>query len=226
VGSSFFLVLGSRPVICREAVKLNPLPGVVVIFLLTLTGCITIADINDSLRRVDRLWQLEYQRTEDEYRYRVIEADSATAYRAVRLTFLDLGLAVQKESTESPLFIRAESEAPTPLSKEEWLEVRRLENPKLSDTGWLWSMGIVEDPSDYIVTMQATMKSSKNSTFVILDYTLDSPKLRRLGINPNKYAPPTAVRLACEKFWNTLADRLETMKIRQPRRRTKEEFEI
>jgi len=205
-------------------VKLSPLPGVVLVFLLTLTGCITIAGVNDATRRVDRLWQLEYQRTEDEYRYRVIEADSATTYRAVRLTFLDLGLAIQKSSTD-PLFITAESQAPTPLSKEEWLEVRRIENWKLSQTE-PWYMQLVEDPSDYIVTIQATMKPLKDSTLVILDYTLDSPKLRRVGINPNKYGPPTAVRLACEKFWNQLADRLESMKIRQPRRRTKEEFDI
>jgi hypothetical protein len=204
--------------------KPNQLPGVVLIYLLTFTGCITIADINDSVRRLDRLWLLEYQRTEDEYRYRVIEADSATTYRAVRSTLLDLGLAIQKSSTD-PLFVTAESQASTPLSKEEWLEVRRIENWKLSQTE-PWYMQLVEDPNDYIVTIQATMKPLKDSTLVIFDYTLDSPKLRRAGINPNKYAPPTAVRIASEKFWNRLADRLESMKIRQPRRRTKEEFEI
>jgi hypothetical protein len=59
---------------------------------------------------------------------------SATAYRAVRQTFLDLGLPIQKESLE-PLTIRAESEALKPLSKEEWrLEVRRIENLKQSQT--------------------------------------------------------------------------------------------
>src|SRR6266850_5026702 len=162
--------------------KLNQLPGVVLIYLLTFTGCITIADINDSVRRLDRLWLLEYQRTEDEYRYRVIEADSATTYRAVRSTLLDLGLAIQKSSTD-PLFVTAESQASTPLSKEEWLEVRRIENWKLSQTE-PWYMQLVEDPNDYIVTIQATMKPLKDSTLVIFDYTLDSPKLRRAGINP------------------------------------------
>ena len=78
-----------------------------------------------SLRRVDRLWQLEYQRIED-------EADSATAYRAVRLTFLDLGLAVQQESTGRCLFVQKTKRPPRYL-KEEWLEVRRLEKSKLSD---------------------------------------------------------------------------------------------
>jgi len=206
-------------------VKISHLPGAVLIFLFTFTGCITIADINDFVRKIDRVWQLEYQRTEDEYRYRVIEADSATVYRAVRLTFLDLGLAIQKESTE-PMFIRGESEAPTPLSQEEWLEVRQIEGPKLSELGWMGSFGLVKDPSDYIVTIQITMKSYKDSTFLVLDYSLDAPKLRRVGINPQKYGPPTAARLAAEKFWHKLADRLEAMKIKQPRRRTKEEFEI
>ena len=157
--------------------KLSPLPGLVLVFLLTLTGCLTIADINDATRRVDRVWQLEYQKTEDEYRYRVIEADSATTYRAARLTFLDLGLAIQKSSTE-PLFISAESQAPTPLSKEEWLEVRRIENWKLSQTE-PWYMQLVEDPSDYIVTIQATVKPLKNGTLVILDYTISTARPRQ-----------------------------------------------
>jgi hypothetical protein len=69
------------------------------------------------VRRLDRLWLLEYQRTEDEYRYRVIEADSATTYRAVRSTLLDLGLAIQKSSTD-PLFVTAESQA-SPLCQYE-----------------------------------------------------------------------------------------------------------
>src|SRR5262249_59032704 len=144
------------------------------------------------VRKIDRVWQLEYQRTEDEYRYRVIEADSATVYRAVRLTFLDLGLAIQKESTE-PMFIRGESEAPTPLSQEEWLEGRQIEVPKLSELGWMGSFGLVKNPSDYIVTIQITMKSYKDSTFLVLDYSLDAQKLRRAAFNQKNYGRPTPV---------------------------------
>lgn len=71
------------------------------------------------MRKVDRSWQLEYQRTEDETRYRVVEGDLFNTFKAVRMTFLDLGLAIQNESVEK-LTILAQNEAPAPLSKEEW----------------------------------------------------------------------------------------------------------
>lgn len=35
-----------------------------------LSACIQVGDVNDSFRRVDRVWQLEYQKSEDLYRYR------------------------------------------------------------------------------------------------------------------------------------------------------------
>ena len=85
------------------------------VLCLALSGCVTVDDINTAFRRVDRQWQLDYQRTEDELRWRVIEADLPTAYKAVRLTFLDLGLPIKKESFDDRTII-AENEAPLPLT--------------------------------------------------------------------------------------------------------------
>ncbi len=81
-----------------------------------LTACVTKGEINDSFRRVDRVWQLEYQQTEDEYRYRVVDADPTLVIVAIRKTFIDLGLPVQGTSLRAGI-VTAESTAPAPLSK-------------------------------------------------------------------------------------------------------------
>jgi hypothetical protein len=55
---------------------------------------------------------------------------------------------------------------------------------------------------------------------------LDAPELRAKGAIPSKYAPPTAVKIATDKFWLTLKGQLEHMNLKEPRRRQAKEFEI
>lgn len=101
-----------------------------VLFISTgLSGCVTVADVNTAFRRVDLAWQLDYQKTEDEYRWRVIEADKTTVYQAVRSTLIDLGMPIQIESLEK-LTLVAHNLAPLPLTIEEWKEVVKQENPQ------------------------------------------------------------------------------------------------
>src|ERR1700682_1516929 len=105
-----------------------------VLLVLVLTACVSRGDIDAGFRRIDRAWQLEYQQTEDEYRFRVIDAEFAPSFEAVRKTFLDLGLPIQKSSLEGGVIV-AENAAPAPLSLDEWKEVARAENPRVKEIG-------------------------------------------------------------------------------------------
>ena len=58
---------------------------------------------------------------------------------------------------------------------------------------------------------------------MLLEYTLDAPELRRQGVVPTQYGPPTAVKMAMEKFWSTLTSRLKAMNVSEPRRKTADE---
>jgi hypothetical protein len=97
----------------------------VLLLIASLSGCVSLADINTAMSRIDREWQLEYQRSSEELRYRVVEAQYATVFNAMRQTFLDLGMPVQSSST-SDSFVEAENNAPAPLSAEEWKEIVRV----------------------------------------------------------------------------------------------------
>lgn len=188
-----------------------------------LAGCMTVGDVDDGFRRIDRVWQLEYQQTEDEYRYRVIDAPYGPALLAVRRTFVDLGMPVQDSSITAGVIV-AENNAPTPLSPLEWQEVAKIENPRLQQVaGPLFVLG--DDPKDYVVTVSATVRPFKGKTLVLLEYALDNPKLRRKGLAPSKHAPAKAVQIGSLKFWGQLEKRLREVKVPPPRRRTKLEMD-
>jgi hypothetical protein len=189
--------------------------------LMLLTGCVTVGDINAGFRRVDRMWQLEYQKTEDAFRYRVVDANYTTVFHHVRKTFIDLGIPVQNESIEKGTII-AQCDAPTPLTKEEWKKVAETENPKIKQAGG-WMFRMRDDPKGYIVTVGASMRQVQDKTLVLLDYKLDNPKYRQMGFLPCEYAPPLAVQIGAMKFWTQLEKRLQDVNLPAPRIRIDEE---
>jgi len=191
------------------------------IFML-LMGCVTASDINEGCRRVDRVWQLEYQKTEDAFRYRVVDANYAKVFYCVRKTFIDLGIPVQSESADNGTII-GQCDAPTPLTKEEWKKIAETENPRIKQVGG-WMFYMANDPKGWVVTVGASMRKEGDKTLVLFDYKIDNPKYRQMGYQPCKYAPPLAVQLGAMKFWNQLEKRLQDDELPAPRRRTDEEL--
>ena len=192
------------------------------IIVASLSGCVSIADINAAMGRIDREWQLEYQRSGEELRYRVVEAPATTVVKAMRQTFLDLGMPIQSFSV-TEAFVLAESAAPTPLSAEEWKEIVRVDGPRAKEIGG-WFMKLEDDPKNYIVRVRATAKESQGGiTVVVLEYQLDNPSFRARGIQPARQVPPAAVRLASVKFWIRLEQRLSEAQVPAPRSRREDE---
>lgn len=112
----------------------------------TCCACVKVDDINDSFRRVDRIWQLEYQQTEDLHRYRVVDADPSIVLGVVRRTFIDIGMPVQEVRGNTGVVI-AETQAPTPLTKQEWISVAAAENKRLTDVS-NGHLKLSDDPKD------------------------------------------------------------------------------
>jgi len=188
----------------------------VALALITTSGCVSVSRINEGFRRIDRMWQLEYQKTEDEYRYRVVEADYATTFEAVKKTFLDFGMPIQKASISEGV-ISAENEAPIPLTQEEWEKVVKVEKSRVKKVGG-WMFTLSKNPKKYIVLVKAGLMPANDKTFVVLDYELDCPEYRRQGFEPSKHAPPLAVEIASDKFWKQLTLRLQEVDAPKPRR--------
>ena len=162
----------------------------IILALLTahiLSGCVSIADINERYYLIGKAWQLDNQRTEGEYRHRVIEAPYIETFHSIKKTFLALGMPVE-ESSISKGILYAENIAPFPLTHDEWLEVKRIETPRLKEIGG--SLFKFEDnPKTFTITVRATLSPMGDRTLVTLDYVMDSKKLRSYGITPTPHAP-------------------------------------
>lgn len=189
-----------------------------------LAGCVTTSSLNQGFRKIDRMWALEYQKTEDKFRYRVIEAPFDLVYEQIKKTFLDLEMPLIVTNYEQGI-LRAENEAPKPLTHEEWLRVKEVESPKTREkAGWMFYLP--DDPSDYLVTVQAKLLDKGAKTFVILDYKMANPKYEEMGLQPSEYAPPLAVQLGSLKFWDKLGQNLSELTLPKPRKRNHQELYV
>ncbi len=169
------------------------------LMLLTLTGCVSIDGMNSKFREVDNVWTIENQKLDAKYYHRTVDATYEVTFDAVIKTFNDLGLPVNKSSFEKG-YVITRNAAPKPLSKEQWAEVREIENPKVKEISWM--VEIQKNPKDQFVTIKASIENHGNQTDVNLDYYLDAPKYEDMGMIPPRQAPPHAVKLVSKMFWD------------------------
>lgn len=69
------------------------------------------------------------------------------------------------------------------------------------------------------------MRNVGGKSFILLDYFIDAPKLRKIGVEPSRHAPPAAVIIASAKFWARLQTNLQGIKAPAPRKRSKQEID-
>ena len=194
------------------------------VLFLFLTSCMTIPEINDKFAEIDRVWLLEYQKHEDLYRSKVIDAPYLNTFSQIKKAMVELGMPVMVADFEKGLII-GQASAPTPLTKEEWLQVREYEQPRVRDIGG-WMFYMPEDPKDQIVTVRVSVKPIANKTFILLEYEIDYPEYKRMGIKSGKIAPPSAVKIGSLKFWNKLDNLLQDVKLPKTRNKNPDEIKV
>lgn len=187
-----------------------------------LSGCVSIADINVSTNKIEKTWLLDYQKTEEALRTRVIDAPSLETFTQVKKALVSIDLPVTKSSLEDGE-VWAQGIAPAPLSQQEWEEVAEKESPRVKElSGGL--LYLKDDPSDYVLTVKITLRAIDRKTLVVIDYLLSAPKFEAYGINMPKVAPPEAVLIGSAKFWDALERKLQLVDIPKPRRANPDEL--
>ena len=176
---------------------------------LALQGCMSIPEINSKMRQIDIAWELEGQKLADSHRIRAVNISKSKTMEMLRTTFLELGMPVDRFSMTDGV-IEAVSVAPTPLSKDEWMEIRKIENPKMqSIAGTLFYLP--DNPDKYFLIIRAKVVGSQRVSVVRLDYELRNPEYEAQGILATRKAPPTAVQLGSLKIWASINDKLKAL---------------
>jgi hypothetical protein len=179
---------------------------VVLFSIVYLSGCVTVNGLNEDFRKIDAAWANESSKYEAEQRHHKVNAGFEVTFAAVKQTYDDLGMRIIKTSAEKG-FIISKNIAPLPLTNEQWQEVREVENPKLEEMGF-WLISIEDDPSDYVVTIKAEVKTQGDFSTVNLDYFIEVPTFEGTGLVAPQHAAPHAVKLMSEMFWQQLDDNL------------------
>jgi hypothetical protein len=201
----------------RPTVRHTTLKGLVVaVMMLALGACVSMADLNHSARKIENVWLLEYQKMEIPLRTRVIEGSASDIYLEAKKALVDVGLPVISSDIVQGKLV-ARGIAPAPLSQEEWLEVVKIEGPRVKELsdGYMY---MSEDPSNYILTVTVTVYGTKSKSAVLVDYELSAPRYEAMGLNMPHIAPPEAVAIGTRKFWTALSTRLAKLSKPAPRK--------
>ena len=118
-------------------------------------------------------------------------------------------MAIVKSSPEKG-FVTSKNEAPTPLTNEQWQQVREVENPRMQNVSWMFSLP--EDPKGQYVNTKVSIKSTGNQSTINLDYYINVPQYDDMGLVTPKNVAPLAEKLACESFWKQLDKNLPATK--------------
>ena len=168
----------------------------VVFAALLIAGCISLESINAKFRDIDAVWLVDNEQFIGEYFPYKVNADFETTYKALKRAFWDLNMPIDKESPEDGYFL-SRSEAPTPLSADQWEEVRRIENPRLKEIAG-WMITLPKKSEGYFVTVKAMVSSHGESSDVSFDYFMEMPEYEDMGLIPGRQVAPHALKLASE----------------------------
>lgn len=179
---------------------------ILVALAFVLTGCVSIPDINYASKKLETAWLIDYQKMEEYERSRVIDAPALKTFKQVERALVSLDLPILNSNAIKGEII-AEGIAPSPLTQEEWEQVVELEEERVSEisSGLLY---LSDDPSAYVITVRISVKDIGDSTLVVTNYALSSPKYAAYGITLPRVAPPQAVVIGSLKFWRALDERL------------------
>ena len=187
--------------------RLRKVSGLIFLCALVLSTCVTQEDANRAMARLDVRWKEENDRILDVMGKRSFSASKYQAFLASQDTFRRLGLFVRTAEFDSGN-VYANAPAPLPLNALEWEIVKRNEMPNLHAimVEELGSMGTraTLDTHNLDVIMNVRVRDAENAVEVSLTFAVQN-KLRRVR---STEPPPSALRLALEKFWWTFDSEL------------------
>ena len=174
--------------------------NLIIILSLLLSGCASISDVNNGLRRVDAVWMSDYESTQYQYRWRIIDNQSDEIFDHIKQTFIQSGFAVRNLSKLDGS-IQADANAKSLLTEEKWAIVKAQDELKMKSVG---GSSMYIDASTYNINAIAQFKKFNGKSYVGIDVKIRSPYLESKGIFGSQFPPPTASRLFSSDFWYRL----------------------
>lgn len=173
-----------------------------------LTGCVSINQINRATGRIDAMYAKELNDIDPNVYIRDYSMPYDAAFNKSVQALIEMDMTIVEEDRETGI-IEAMSVAPTPLTKEEWASVGKVEKKKIKKTGG-WFMTWSKKPSSgtnlHVFKILVKIQKLKDENRIILRWSLDMPNLRKLGVEPVSNPPASAVLIVVDKFYSRFSD--------------------
>lgn len=185
--------------------KLRVLAAVACISLSHCLGCVSNERINKGFRDIDNAWATELQERQAKLSA-TFNAPRRQVTLATTSALRSLGMKIL-ESNEHDGIVVAKSEAPKPLTKQEWRAIADAEKNRVKEVGG-WMFTVPRNPSGYFITVIARLQQLGSATAVALEYRLEMPRYEQYGLEPSRNVPPDAAILGSERIFNEIGRQL------------------
>ena len=180
---------------------------------LALAGCVSDAQYNAAIMRLDSEWKATNDRTRQTMGRRTVALSRAQALLAARGAGQRLGMLVEEENIETG-FLLVTAAAPVPLTVAEWAEVQAADTAKMQSViaeevglaSWFASL----DPSAKDVLANVLVTEKRDGVEVSVGMRLRNKKVITGRVRRSQ-PPPTALRIGLRKFWSAFDEEVRTL---------------
>lgn len=178
---------------------------VALVAALLATGCADPGALQRAVDRVDSSWSVANTDLKKTAGVRFYRLPKKRAFQAMLITLNELGYVVQNLSYETG-FIVAQAPIPTPLTKDEWAAVKRVEEPRMQliaaqevgrSTAGMFKLYDTNFETVVNVVMLERARDIRISFGFLMRYT--GP---RTLVAYRQQPPPEAVKYALRKAWD------------------------
>ena len=189
-----------------------------IVILVTITGCVSIPEINRTMSEIDSGWATENAALMRNNGHRTIKTSRRTAFDALLESIIDMGMLITKQDYDDGI-ITARGLIPRPLSEEEWRNVKAIHDPKMQEyaatrhSSFTAKVFRLAD-SNFLTWMNAVITEVDGGVKISLSYQMEwiGPKSE---FAYGKEPPPAAVKLGLNKAWRLLESNLSTVVARK-----------
>lgn len=180
----------------------------ITVFVLLISGCVSIPDVNRGARKVDEAWKIANDNLLKTSGTRTYEISKKEAFRAMVIAITELGMLVVNQDLEIGL-IFATGASPAPLTKSEWENVKKVEEPRMRAivasevgefTASLFGFGQTSNFETHVNIIMLERPADLEISFRFRSVYV-GPKI--VGLVHGNQPPPMAVKIGLQKAWNT-----------------------
>jgi hypothetical protein len=170
-----------------------------------LTSCISMEEVQRAMDRIDSTWEVENRKLLKTAGVRVYKISKKKAFQAMTVTLNELGFIVENLDFTTGLIL-ARASSPTPLSKDEWAQIKKVEEPRMQKIAaqeageFTASLFILQSNTSEIVA-NILMLEREADLQISLNFRqkYTGPKTALLY---GEQAPPEAVKYGLRKVWD------------------------